>query len=72
MVIKSKFARVEQSMTTFWKEERQGYNIYQNEQNLFFWAGPPLYPYGCISSSQVDIEQIALSSAFLCAAAKSW
>jgi len=36
--------RVEQSMTTFWKEERQGHNIYQNEQNLFFWAGPPPIP----------------------------
>ena len=28
-------------MTPFWKEERWGYNIYQNEQNLFFLAGPP-------------------------------
>ena len=32
-------------MTPFWKEERQGYNIYENEQNHFFGeAGPPLIP----------------------------
>ena len=31
-------------MTPFWKEERWGYNIYQNEQNLFFLAGPPPIP----------------------------
>ena len=42
MVIKFKVAQVEQSMTTFWKKERYGYNIYQNEQNLFFLAGPPI------------------------------
>ena len=44
MVIKSKVARVEQSMTPFWKEERWGYNIYQNEQKQFFWPIGPLYP----------------------------
>ena len=35
MLIKSKVARVEQSMTQIWKEERRGYNIYQNEQKFF-------------------------------------
>ena len=42
MFIKSKVARVEQSMTPFWKKERWGYNIYQNKQNLFFegWNCP--------------------------------
>ena len=42
MLIKSKVARVKQSMTPFWKEERWGYNIYQNEQKQFFWPRPPI------------------------------
>ena len=28
-------------MTPFWKEERWGYNIYQNEQKNFFDLDPP-------------------------------
>ena len=36
MLIKSKVAGVELSMTTFWKEERSGYKIYQNEHKHFF------------------------------------
>ena len=42
MLIKSKVARVEQSMTPFWKEERWGYNIYQNEKQQFFWPRPSI------------------------------
>ena len=42
MVIKSKVVWVEQSMTPFWKEERWGYNIYQNKRKLKFWPRPPI------------------------------
>ena len=32
-------------MTQFWKEEKWGYNIHeQNEQNLLFWLDPPPIP----------------------------
>ena len=41
MLVKQKVAIIERHMTPFWKEERWGYNISQNEQNLFFWDGPP-------------------------------
>ena len=41
-------------MTLFWKEERLGYNIYQNEQNLFFWLDPPI---PLISQSFIRIAQ---------------
>ena len=44
MLIKSKVARVEQSMTPFWKEERWGYNIYQNKQKHFFGLDPSPIP----------------------------
>ena len=37
MIIESKVVRVEQSMTPFWKEERWGYNLYQNERKQFVW-----------------------------------
>ena len=30
-------------MTPFWKEERQGYNTYQNEEKQFFLALTPPY-----------------------------
>ena len=43
MLIKSKEAQVEQSMTPFWKEERLGYRIYQNEQKQFFGLDPPIH-----------------------------
>jgi hypothetical protein len=33
ITIKSKATIFEESMTPFWKEERQGYNIYQNKRN---------------------------------------
>ena len=39
MIIKSKVRLVESSMTPFWKDERYGYNIYQNKRNLRFWPG---------------------------------
>ena len=32
-------------MTPFWKEERQGYNIYQDKRNIDFLPWTPLYPY---------------------------
>ena len=31
-------------MTSFWKEERYGYDIYQNEQKQIFLALTTLYP----------------------------
>ena len=43
MFIRFKLVCFEQSITTFWKEERQGYNIYENEQKQFFRPGPPPY-----------------------------
>ena len=45
MLIKFKAAEVEQSLTTFWKDERYGYNGYQNEQDTICWPIPP-YPLG--------------------------
>ena len=39
--IKSTVLIFQQQMTPFWKEERLGYNICKNKENLFFWAGPP-------------------------------
>ena len=39
--VKQKVAIIERHMTSFWKEERWGYNIYQTKQNLFWEAGLP-------------------------------
>ena len=44
MLIKFKVARVEQSIPPFWREERWGYNIYQNEQKQFFGLDPSPTP----------------------------
>ena len=41
VLLKQKVAIIERHMTPFWKEERWGYKIYQNEQN-YFLAGPPI------------------------------
>ena len=41
MVIKSEVAPVQQSMTTFWKEERYGYNIYMKMNKISLLAGSP-------------------------------
>ena len=42
MLVKQKVAIIERHMTPFWKEERWGYNIHQNEQNPFILVGPPI------------------------------
>ena len=57
MLIKSKVARVEQSMTTLWKEERWGHNIYQNEQKQFFGLDPPPIPLLMLSDCFGDYTQ---------------
>ena len=43
VLIKQKVAIIERHMTPIWKEERWGYNIYQNEQNQFFGGWTPPY-----------------------------
>ena len=42
MFIKYKAAWFEESMTTFWKDDREGYKIHQNEQKQFFDLDPPI------------------------------
>ena len=59
--IKSTVLIFQQQMTRFWKEERLGYNICKNKENLFFWAGPPPIPLN-LGNRHLEILKFSKSS----------
>ena len=46
-------------MTPFWKEERWGYSIYQNEQNLLLGLDPPIPLIGRLFVSDIVLNIIS-------------